>query len=359
MMLKKAVFFAVFTGLILVLGLGLLEFAMRAVHPPERDGGGGGYVDHGGYHVLPANASRFFENEDGLRVEIKTDAQGLRNPAGLLGGADVVLAGDSFIIAQNTPEDNTVAGRLRAAGVNVYNAGMDGFSTFNELNLLAKLLEESNPSVVIIVFYLGNDLRDNYLGLGLRGGGDSGLRKSGGARGGLMRACRASVLCGMLYDRVYVMKIKKNVSDPYESYCLGEIYMYRSVPDETLRLVRQRTDAAFAAFAKLARERGFRPVVAGVPSKAQVYRSFREVSQCDIDSRAGAAAAEMISAGFSFDNPDAVVAGIAEKNGIEYHSLLPMFRDNADRKIYYYLDRHWTADGQELAADFVLRQILK
>jgi hypothetical protein len=90
-----------------------------------------------------------------------------------------------------------------------------------------------------------------------------------------------------------------------------------------------------------------------------VYQAFHEISNFFLDPNSRDYALETIRAGFSFDRPDRVARALAEKNGLEYLSLLPLFRNNAHRKIYYQIDVHWTALGQELAADYLLRTIFK
>jgi hypothetical protein len=80
-----------------------------------------------------------------------------------------LLLGDSFALALQVTEEDSVAGRLQAAaGVEVLNAGTDGYSTFHaarRLDSLATTLADQGLRFdrVILLFFLGNDLSDNAM----------------------------------------------------------------------------------------------------------------------------------------------------------------------------------------------------
>ena len=122
------------------------------------------YVQKRGYHVFPPLEEIELSNEDGEIYTLRTDEHGLRNKPETLRDAEVLILGDSFISAVNTPEERTLVGAMSETGIRVYNAGMDGFSTFHAVHLLRNLLSNAKPKRVILAFYLGNDLRENYNG---------------------------------------------------------------------------------------------------------------------------------------------------------------------------------------------------
>ena len=336
------------------IGLRLLANARRpAGQPFGFEGGGVEYVARNGYYVYPPRTTFRFVNEEGESVAVAIDENGLRNPAASLARSEVILLGDSFVMAANTPEPPTLAGRVRAAGLLVYNAGMDGFSSGEALRLLGDLL--AHPQVaarcVVLGFYLGNDFRDNALATAA--GPASGLAASGPWKK-LRRLLRRSVALDLLYTRVYLGMVRGRSQDPLASYPLAEMLSWQNQPSPAMRRALARTDALFGDLADLASRKGLAVVVLGIPSKAQVHRSFYEISGFATDSRARQTALRVIRQGYSFDRPDMLAAGLARKHGLPYLSLLAPFRQAAGRPLYYQIDPHWTTEGQRLAAELLL-----
>jgi len=104
-------------------------------------------------------------------TEVRVSAQGTRGGdlAPKAAGAQRVLAlGDSFTLAVQVPEGDSFSGRLSRAlsettghPVEVVNAGVDGFGTFEATRQLQRLAPVVRPDVVLLTFFLGNDLEDN------------------------------------------------------------------------------------------------------------------------------------------------------------------------------------------------------
>ncbi|MDP2316650.1 MAG: hypothetical protein Q8P41_27395 [Pseudomonadota bacterium] len=103
----------------------------------------------------------------GYHVDVRIDAEGLR--AELEGvaipapAADVWLAvGDSFTLALQVDAADTFEARLGAAlGVRVRNAGVDGYSTWQSLERYRRLDPVVGSRVVLLTYFLGNDLTDD------------------------------------------------------------------------------------------------------------------------------------------------------------------------------------------------------
>jgi len=121
-----------------------------------------GYISQGGFYTYPPGSKFHFPNEDGKEIRVETDEYGLRNRPGTLAQAEAIILGDSFISAINTLQEQTLTGRLFQYSVKAYNAGMSGYSTYNEIYLLRYLVERAQPKIIILCFYLGNDFRENY-----------------------------------------------------------------------------------------------------------------------------------------------------------------------------------------------------
>ena len=82
----------------------------------------------------------------------------------------IVVLGDSYTVGGQVPyEQNYTAlleQRLRAAGfgnVRVVNAGVGGYTTFNEAGLLRSNLSWLQPDLVVVAAFVGNDVAENVL----------------------------------------------------------------------------------------------------------------------------------------------------------------------------------------------------
>ncbi len=97
----------------------------------------------------------------GYRVPIRIDSHGLRGgePGN---GRRWMAIGDSFTIAVQVTEADTFAGRVGAhAGVEVLNAGVDGYSTWQATRRYEALDRAVPVDTVLLTCFLGNDLLDN------------------------------------------------------------------------------------------------------------------------------------------------------------------------------------------------------
>lgn len=378
----KTIVFSVATALLVIaICLGILEIGLRATMPKqEAIARSIPYDDLVDYHTYEILQDIHFTNEAGDHITFRSDENGLRNPQGQLPGADIILLGDSFISALNTPENKTLAHLLRARGYKIYNAGMDGFSTFQARYLLEDLLLNAHPRTVLLFFYLGNDLRDNFAAAVYQGPNRAPIREKREAekdkkpRSEIL--CRKSVLCYRLfYSPVTILgKPRKTEKEPREdapepdnampenpmaNFCLSEILSLRNNYDQDMGAAVMKTNMAFSQLSAMARAYNFRLVVIGLPSKAMIYEDMAKIPYSNVEKRFDEFVRESEEQGFSYDRPDEVVGALARGNGLEYISLLPLFRKNRNRNIFYKDDPHWTALGQKITADFIVKKILK
>jgi lysophospholipase L1-like esterase len=82
----------------------------------------------------------------------------------------VVVLGDSYAVGGQVPYEQTfpavLESDLHAVGypnVRVINAGVGGYTTFNESRLLAENLAWLQPDLVVVAAFLGNDVSENVL----------------------------------------------------------------------------------------------------------------------------------------------------------------------------------------------------
>lgn len=127
--------------------------------------------------VHARNVQRTLTDENGRAVAFATDARGLRTTphrgAGPAERRRILFAGDSFTAGSEVAAAEVFAARVEAAmgEVEVWNAGVGGYSTLQELRLLEQMLPVCSPHAVVLVVF-ENDFVDNLMpyfsGLGPR-----------------------------------------------------------------------------------------------------------------------------------------------------------------------------------------------
>lgn len=130
-------------------------------------------VDEGaGYVMRPNTCVRLKTSEyDGV---LKTNSLGLVGPelppTKPAGEFRVVVLGDSYTVGGQVPYEQTFPAvlekQLHDAGytnVRVINAGVGGYTEFNEAGLLKEDLARFQPDLVVLAAFLGNDVAENVL----------------------------------------------------------------------------------------------------------------------------------------------------------------------------------------------------
>jgi GDSL-like Lipase/Acylhydrolase family len=163
-----------------LLTLGLLEAAVRLLAPAhlwrQRDASDDWRPDPEIAWVQRPNLDVTTRTEQGWTVRYRTNPDGL-TPAGARrlkapGVVRILLFGDSTVVGRGVPPDRTVHADLerllRGAGkrVEVLNAGVEGYSTDQELLLMRRLIPLYHPDIVAYALcdndFGGNESREAY-----------------------------------------------------------------------------------------------------------------------------------------------------------------------------------------------------
>jgi len=111
--------------------------------------------------------------ESGHKVSIRINSEGFRTPprpeTKPPGTIRIALVGDSQVAAINTRTEDTMALQLEkklnlllpGTKWEVFNFGVSGANTAQELNLYRKLIRKYDMDVVVCAYYNGNDFSDN------------------------------------------------------------------------------------------------------------------------------------------------------------------------------------------------------
>ncbi len=111
---------------------------------------------------------RWLDDPNGRRVRFATDERGLRvAPHAATRGPStrrVLVAGDSFTQGSQVEADEVFTTRLeRVLGdAEVWNAGVGGYSTLQELRALGPQMRDLRPDLVVLVVF-ENDFQDNLM----------------------------------------------------------------------------------------------------------------------------------------------------------------------------------------------------
>lgn len=362
----------------LILPFLLLEASLRLLGPwPPGGYDTGAYIERdeqlGHFHV------RGYEGWMKAReftTFIKISPLGLRDrrttyekPAGTF---RILLIGDSFLEGVQVPQSEGVAERLEALlnqdgsrQIDVINAGVAAFGTAQELLLYENDLYQYQPDMVVLMFYVGNDVKNNSHLLEIPGGKkelalkpyfdldrDGALvlipgppPKPQNPAIGVLRHCCWSY--NMLEGNVFGMLGEAYHREDIEVVG-GARVPFRDIYDTSLdsswRRAWRITEALLARLQSGTQAQGAPLVLVGVPDwRALNNETFRHTILGDGRRDHGA----------SPDAPTNRLGEIAERLGAPYVNLLPTFQTETERgtgPFYLPLDGHWNSDGHALAA---------
>ena len=325
-----------------------------------------------GYTPVPNQDAVY--NIDCLRnPHLRTNSLGMRGAEWTnTGSPKIALLGDSFLLAVTISDKLHIATQLQAAtGGNVWNAGVSGYGTYQELLVWRKLLKARKPDVTVLFLYLENDIRDNHCGLcraerqtncpclSLQEGRiveqmDFELRQPlTGMRAWLKENCYSCRLFRKLTHREPGLPETGSFFDQ-ESFAYN-IYRpgYSKKWDEgwevtawALRELKRECDA-----------QGSKLLVVSVPGVIQVATDTR----AEIKSQLGS---DFVPAGFELSYPMQRLSAIADSADIALLDMQPAFIAYRDRHklqnpvFAWCCDGHWNPLGHRLAADLVYNDLV-
>ncbi len=373
--------FAVLRGL--MLPLLLLEGALRLFGPFLP-----GNYDTGAYLVRNAELGHFHvPNFDGwikareFTTRVTISPLGLRDartsyakPAGTF---RILFLGDSMVEAVQVNARDGVAERLEvllnqdaARPTEVINAGVAAYGTGQEWMLLDKEGVKYQPDLLVLLFFVGNDVTNNNyrlelwdenLKLALKPYFD--LQRDGTLRlipgpqplppGGLTQRLRD---CCMLYNVVETGVMNKlNRNYPREQLeAIGGLRtplagLYDKDPEGQWLRAWQISEALLARIRDRAGEMGAPLVVAAAPE----WRALDEAIWREEIERNNPRSSRLATGRLDPAAPTEQVRAMADRLGVEYVDLLPPLKaeyERGNRDLYFEFDKHWTPAGHAVAA---------
>jgi hypothetical protein len=359
-----------------------LEIAIRLFGPILP-----GQYDTGAYLVRDATLGHFHAPHfDGwikapeFTTRVQINGYGLRDrrdsyekPPGTF---RIVLLGDSYVEAVQVERWKGVAERLERAlnhnasrPVEVINAGVAAYGTGQEYLLLDQIGETLQPDLVLVLFYVGNDVTNNDYRLELWDGdlslalkpyfdleADGTLRLIPGppapaptdARALLRTCCR---LFNVLETGVYNKLDLSYPREPLEA--IGGLRtpltgLYDAEPGRDWDRAWRISEALLARLRDRSAQLGAPLVVIAAPE----WRALDPVAwRADLQ-RSNPGSNRLASGRLQIATPTNRVGTIAQRLGVTFIDLLPAFqRAVAERQpLYFDFDKHWTTAGHAVAA---------
>lgn len=312
------------------------------------------------------------ETEQPVRVEI--NSKGLRDeerpyekPPGVV---RVMMLGDSFIGAFNTPFEEIASQRLQALlrerlgtdRIEVVNAGTQGYGTAQELLFLQEEGFRYQPDIVVLNVYLGNDFGNNHVdtaaptkaAFSLEEGelvlheprhveGMGFLRDEILAKSALAAAIRRSGIIGLLGGQRLVADLGLVSGDGGGA-----------ADAETVRATIEVTKALVTRMARAVRERGIDFYVHLIPPGLDLVRYVPEDSGLDVRDTRPPRRKELLKR-----YREALVGHLEELDVPVVFAWERMVRDTEEGRLLFAGGvGHWTPTGNRRAAQDVLRAIL-
>ncbi len=358
----------------LLVPLLVLELALRLFGPilPGEYQLGTSMLPHPEYgHFHARNASVWLRTSEFV-TELRTNQHGHRGPelasVKPSGIGRILALGDSFVEGRQVRESETATGVLeRALGgepgtCQVLNAGVAGWGTGEELVYLRREGLGLQPDLVLVFFYVGNDLGNNV------------RRTSGQAprhRGPPFRIDREGRLVQLEFEPVqgppaYLLglrqhsraysfletgvfaKLTEEADDDGDDYRpeAGKLDLYAVRESSERRQAWRVTEALIAAIRDDARAARAEMALVAIPAAYQVYpKEWSKVAPRGRNAER-----------WEPDVPNRQLAEIAARLGVPYLDLLPIFRaesEGSGAPLYFQKNAHWTPLGNRVAAEHV------
>jgi hypothetical protein len=306
-------------------------------------------------------------------TRVRTNRHGLRGPEIASEKpphvARVLALGDSFIYARQVPEAETAVAQLErglsgpGGTCQVLNAGVSGWGTGEEYVYLRQEGLALQPDLVLVFFYVGNDLGNNV------------RRPSGQApqhRGPPFRLDAEGRLVQLAWEPADPLPAAATLRQTSWAFSFletgvltkleqdededdggdrsrpeaGKLDLYAVKETSERRRAWQVTEALLAAMRDESSAAGARMALVAVPASYQVYpREWARVAPRGRNAER-----------WEPEVPNRQLGQVAERLGVPYLDLLPAFRSAAaatDERLYFTINAHWTPLGNRLAAEQV------
>lgn len=301
------------------------------------------------YTGLP-NTNEIFQNEDqkitGEKILIFNDKNGFRNNIDIE-NTKILFLGDSFIRGKNTQDEKLLSNIF---GVNIYNAGMDGFSTFNSVSVAKYLFEKNNFDKIFLFFTLNNDFRDNMYQ----------KRYENNLKDKIIIYLKNNSffwklnnLKNMVYYEKKINSDKssiKEINKPYYSINFLKLL----IDDKNFqKKIKLHTLDALTRMKKISKDYDSELVVIAIPTLAEISKNYMLIKDIKRDLSLEGININELNLNIDYDNPKKILMEICQEIELNCHYL-----NNLNENSYYKIDDHWNFQGQAKAKEYIINNNL-
>lgn len=264
-----------------------------------------------------------------------------------------VVIGDSFTFAVHVEQNEIFTEILEReiSNFETINMGVGGYGNDQELLMLETKGLRYNPDLVILMFYVGNDIVDNT--------NDNGKPMFAFDNDSLtLTNVPPNIMHGPLgnigrffYDHSYLYRYFSNklyycIKPPSLPYM--DVYLTEYPPDFAYRW--ELTKEILKATAKVSDENDSDFMIVIIPSAEQIYeerwQNILSYFKQDLNNN------------YTLSKPNSILVKFCDENDIIVLDLLPEFEKHAENGEQLYLrDGHWNVAGNELAARLIYQKL--
>ena len=349
-------------GLLVVLGLfiGLIlaEGTARLIALPKdsdllfnspESSPAGLYVIDSGVRVKPASHFKGTVGALDYRVELRTNALGLRGPElQSVQQQQWVALGDSFTMAVQVDESETFHHIIgKTEGNHYWNAGVDGYSTWQSTLRLLQLQSEIDMEGALLTFFTGNDFHDNARfstqknhPLPAAIGEPIPRAKTSSWKRFLLRHSK-------LYAQYRIYSHRQQIASGTGHFHQGwkdELQLFSKSGKGRLQGLKQETLKALQDFKRSTNGMDVMVAIAPPAFVVDQSRSGPTFSLVGLD-----------PAGADLDAPQKAALDLVRKAGLSACDLTAALRKaEKEAPTYYKFDGHWTPHGHQAVANAIL-----
>lgn len=311
------------------------------------------YSTHSTLYQVPTPGFSGVQDSLGYTVRLRINAQGLRGEElQPKQGQRWLALGDSFTMAAQVDEADTFVHRLGAqTGLEVLNAGVDGYGTYSALARYQQLNASLGIDGVLLTFFAGNDVHENMRwpqvqaeAARMRPGQPLARRTMNPLHSWMYKNSAAYAAFRMRERRGQLSSPQHPEHHKWQS----ELRLFTGSGGGVLGVQMAQTTAALNALSAAVTQGGDRLMVALAPPAFQVLPKKLKASF------------ELVGLDPGDARPDAVtdaVRSVLDRRGIAYCDLVGPLRSAVQRGEAPYLvhDGHWSVTGHQIAATEMVR----
>jgi hypothetical protein len=248
--------------------------------------------------------------------------------------------------------EGLLSGNQNGKRFEVINAGVAGYNTAQEIDYLQEEGLELDPDLVLLGFFIGNDIKDNYQSsptVVVNGYLSNSPQPPQGFLPYSIREYfeRKSHLYHLLWPyqrQLFDSSYREEIKHAQGNY----LSIYAKHEDQETAAMWQVTWKQLSRFAELVKQHSLAAAVVIIPDQIQIdSRKWAQTVDSAGENRAD----------YKRDKPTQKIEEFCSRLNIPAVNLLPVFSETTNRHeaVYLELDGHWTAEGNKLAGEAIYR----